>query len=160
MNVKSIALALATLFVMSCHSGRMKSKKDSVARQAEQTEISMDKTGITEKYWKLIRLEGREVTIAKNQEREIYFTLKTADSLVTGFAGCNQFNGKYTLEKGNRIRFSPLATTMKACPDVAVNEPAILDVFNLADNYTVNGDTLQLNIGRRAPLATFKAVYF
>ena len=160
MSVKSIFLTLATLSVMGCHSGRMKSKKDSVASQAKQTEISMDKTSITEKHWKLVRLEGREITMAKNQEREIYFTLKTADSLVTGFAGCNQFNGKYTLGKGNRIRFSPLATTMKACPDVAVNEQELFEVFELTDNYTVNGDTLQLNVGRRAPLAMFKAVYF
>lgn len=120
----------------------------------------MDRNSITEKYWKLVRLEGKEAVMAKNQEREIYFTLKTADSLVTGFAGCNRFSGKYRLEKGNRIRFLSLATTMKACPDVAVNEPEVLEVFNLTNNYTINGDTLQLNVGRRAPLAMFKAVYF
>ena len=98
--------------------------------------------------------------MAKNQERERYFTLKTDQNRVTGFAGCNTFNSTYTLEKGNRIRFSPMAATLKACPDVAVNEQEFFEVFSLADNYTVQNDTLSLNVGRRAPLAIFKAVLF
>ena len=69
-------------------------------------------------------------------------------------------NGEYTLEEGNRIRFSNMAVTMKACPDVGVNEKEFLKVFELADNYTIQDDTLSLNVGRRAPLAVFEAVYF
>ena len=74
----------------------------------------------------------------ENQEREIYFTLKTGESRVTGFSGCNTFNGNYILEEGNRIRFSIMAATLRACPDVAINESEVLEVFNLADNYTIN----------------------
>lgn len=116
--------------------------------------------GITEKYWKLKTLEGKEVKMHKNQEREIYFMLKTDDNRVTGFAGCNSIMGTYTLEKGNRIRFSQMATTLMACPDLNINESEFLKVFELTDNYTINGDELSLNVGRRAPLAVFEAVYF
>jgi heat shock protein HslJ len=59
-----------------------------------------------------------------------------------------------------RIGFSQMASTMKACPDVNVDESAFLKVFELTDNYTINDDTLRLNVGRRAPLAVFEAVYF
>ena len=48
---------------------------------------------------------------------------------------------------------------MMACPDVAVNEADFLEVFELADNYTIVNDVLSLNVGRRAPLAVFEAVY-
>lgn len=116
--------------------------------------------GITEKYWKLKTLEGKEVKMDKNQEREIFFMLKTEDNRVNGFAGCNSLMGTYTLEKGNRIKFSQMATTMMACPDLNINESEFLKVFELADNYSINGDELSLNIGRRAPLAVFEAVYF
>lgn len=160
MNVKRSVSLLVACTVLGCHSGRMKTQPSNATNQTNQTVSTMNDNSITGKYWKMVRLEGREVTMAKNQEREIYFTLKTVDSLVTGFSGCNQFSGKYQLETGNRIRFLGLATTMKACPDVAVNESEVLEVFNLANNYTINGDTLQLNVGRRAPLAMFKAVYF
>jgi len=97
--------------------------------------------------------------MAENQEREVFFTLKTDENRVTGFAGCNTLTGAYTLEDGNRIRFSNMGVTMMACPDVDFNESSFLEVFNLADNYTINGDTLTLNVGRRAPLAVFEAVY-
>ncbi len=115
---------------------------------------------ITEKYWKLKTLEGQEVKMSKNQQREIYFMLKTDENRVVGFAGCNTISGTYALEKGNRTRFSKMATTLMACPDLDVNEAEFLKVFELADNYTINGDTLSLNVGRRAPLAVFEAVYF
>ncbi|CAM3330853.1 META domain-containing protein [Aequorivita lipolytica] len=115
---------------------------------------------ITEKYWKLKSSEGQEVKMAKNQQKETYFMLKTDENRVSGFAGCNTFSGSYTLEEGNRIRFSQMATTMMACPDVNFNEAEFLKFFELADNYTINGDTLSLNMGRRSPLAVFEAVYF
>lgn len=115
---------------------------------------------IVEKYWKLKTLEGKDVEMVDNQEREIYFTLKSEENQITGFSGCNTFTGHYALEEGNRIRFTHIATTMKACPDVDINESELLQIFDLADNYTIQGDELSLNVGRRAPLAVFEAVYF
>ena len=115
---------------------------------------------IVEKYWKLKTLEGKDVKMVKDQEKEVYFMLKAKDNRVTGFAGCNTILGTYTLEKGNRIRFSNMGSTMMACPDLDLNESDFLKIFELADNYTINGDVLSLNVGRRAPLATFEAVYF
>ncbi|MDT0294912.1 META domain-containing protein [Mesonia ostreae] len=114
---------------------------------------------IVEKYWKLKTLEGKDVKMSKNQEKEIYFTLKMNENRVVGFAGCNGMSGTYKLEERNRISFSQMATTMMACPDLDVNEAEFLKVFELTDNYTINGDTLSLNVGRRAPLAVFEAVY-
>ena len=101
---------------------------------------------IVEKYWKLKTLEGKDVVMADNQEREIFFTLKAQDNRVTGFAGCNTISGEYTLEEGNRIRFDKMATTMMMCPGVDVNESEFLEIFELADNYTINGDILSLNV--------------
>ena len=95
----------------------------------------------------------------KNQEREIFFTLKTEENRVTGFAGCNSLSGEFTLEEGNKISFKNVAVTMKMCPDVDVNESDFLEVFELADNYTIKDDVLTLNVGMRAPLAVFEAVY-
>ncbi|HRM13944.1 MAG TPA: META domain-containing protein, partial [Flavobacterium sp.] len=70
----------------------------------------------------------------------------------------NVLSGEYALEEGNRIRFKNMAVTMRACPDVDVNESEFLEVFELADNYTINGTILSLNVGRRAPLAVFESV--
>ncbi|HUH28905.1 META domain-containing protein [Gelidibacter sp.] len=120
----------------------------------------LDNEPIVGKYWKLKTLEGQDIKMADNQEREIYFTLQSQGNRVTGFAGCNTVNGEFTLEEGNRIRFKGMMTTLKACPDVDVNESEFLKVFEIADNYTIVDDVLSLNVGRRAPLAVFEAVYF
>ena len=114
---------------------------------------------IVEKYWKLKSLNGEDVKMGDNQEREVYFTLKTQDNRVVGFAGCNNITGTYTLGIGNRIRFSQMATTLKICPDVDFKEHEFLKVFELTNNYTLNGDELLLNVDKKAPLAAFEAVY-
>ncbi|WP_105049915.1 META domain-containing protein [Polaribacter butkevichii] len=145
MKVKLIVINLILITVMSCSSVQKKSND------------SFD-TAITGKYWKLKSLEGKEVKMNKNQEREIFITLKTQNNRVTGFAGCNSVSGEFTLEEGNRIKFSKLVSTRMFCPNT--DEPAFLKVLNLADNYTVKDDVLSLNVGRRAPLAIFEAVYF
>lgn len=158
-KLPSFVLLLATtLTLVSC--GTSKRNQDQKEDTLAISQNELDKTPITEKYWKLVTLEGQKVSMAPNQEREVHFMLKTDQNLVRGFAGCNTFNGTYILEKGQRIRFSPLAATLKACPDVDVNEAEFFKVFELADNYSINGDTLSLNVGRRAPLAVFEAVYF
>lgn len=115
---------------------------------------------ITEKYWKLTKLNGQNITMSPNQEREIYFMLKRNENRVKGFASCNMLMGSYSLEEGNRIRFNNMTTTLKLCPDVPFKESDFLKVFEIADNYTINGDQLSLNVGRRAPLAIFEAIYF
>lgn len=158
MNTKIFTLALIIMATISCNT----TKKDKVKTEenSEQKQEMVSDNGIVEKYWKLKTLEGKDIEMAENQEKEIYFMLKTDENRVVGFSGCNTFNGTYTLEKGNRIRFTQMLSTLKACPDVDINESEFLKVFELADNYTINGDILNLNVGKRAPLAVFEAVYF
>ncbi len=150
-------LSLFSLVLISC-GGNKKSDNDAPADETaiEQTDFDQQIAG---KYWKLILLEGQKVEMAENQEREIFFTLNADDNTVSGFAGCNSITGEFELEEGSRIRFSNMGITMMICPDVAVNESEFMEVFELADNYTIYNDTLSLNIGRRAPLAVFEAVY-
>lgn len=122
--------------------------------------VKVEKNEIVNKYWKLIELDGKEVNMADNQEREQYFILRE-DGSIAGFAGCNQFSGNFILDMSkSRIKFENMLSTLRACPDVKVNESEFLKVFNLTDNYTMVEDKLTLNIGRRAPLAVFEAVYF
>lgn len=161
MKAQIITFALIAVTLMSCNNSEKKNTEtteDSKTEMNQGNDVNQDNE-ITEKYWKLKTLEGQDVTMADNQEREQFFTLKTNENRIAGFAGCNAITGEYKLEEGNRIRFSNVGTTMKACPDVDVNESEFLEVFNLADNYTIKDDVLSLNVGRRAPLAVFEAVY-
>ena len=158
MRLSILFLSLFSLVLVSCGGNK---KADNDATPANETAIEQQDFDqqIVGKYWKLIELEGQEVEMVENQEREIFFTLNADDNTVGGFAGCNAISGEFTLEEGNRIRFSNMAITMMMCPDVDVNESEFMEVFELTDNYTINNDVLSLNVGRRAPLAVFEAVY-
>ena len=152
-----LLLALFLLVLISC-GGNKQTVNDADANEIAIEQSDFDQQ-ITEKYWKLIELEGKKVEMAENQEREVFFTLKANDNTVRGFAGCNSITGEYELEEGNRIRFTNMGITMMICPDVEVNEAEFMEVFELANNFTIHNDTLSLNVGRRAPLALFEAVY-
>lgn len=160
MKIPLIVATMTAFIFLGCSNSRKANKETTNKNQNSDTLGKADNDSIINKYWKLITLEGQKVTMAKNQEREVYFILKPDEKRITGFSGCNTFGGTFTLESGWRIRFSQMASTMKACPDVEVNEREFLKVFELSDNYTLHNDTLSLNVGRRAPLAVFVAVDF
>ncbi len=151
MKTKMICLFAILTTMVSCNS----IKKNDSDKTKDKTQVD---NVITDKYWKLVTLEGQPITMVDGQEKEVSFTLNSHNNTITGFAGCNNFNGTYELKSGNRIRIGTIATTMKAC-DGVTNEHDFLQVFDQADNYTIVNDELSLNIGRRAPLAVFKAVY-
>lgn len=154
-----IKVLCLSLFVLSGCSV-FESKNEAVVTEQSAEENLDHAYAITEKYWKLVKLAGQDVVMSEHQEREAHFILKTAENRLSGFSGCNNFFGSYTLEKGNRIHFSQLGATKRACPNLQVSEHEFLQVFGMADNYSLNGDTLELYVGRRAPLAIFEAVYF
>ncbi|TXK73565.1 META domain-containing protein [Mesonia sp. HuA40] len=116
---------------------------------------------IVEKYWKLKELNGKTIEMQPNQDKEIYFMLKTDENRLTGFGGCNTIGGSFELKTGQRIDFSNLLSTMRMCEgDISKIEKEFFKVFDTADNYSIKNDRLTLNVGRRAPLAVFEAVYF
>lgn len=114
--------------------------------------------GIKEKYWKLIELNGKPVTVREGG-REPHLIIRQEGGRVTGNGGCNGFNGAYELNEATlRIRFSKVAATMMACVGDNV-EGEFFKVLNEVDNFTTDGKFLSLNKARMAPLARFEVVY-
>lgn len=146
MKIKLISAILLSLITVSCAVSLNKQK------DFHQS--------ITGKYWKLITINGQEVKMGGNQEKEQHFKLNESDKSVSGFGGCNGFGGTFELGEGNTIKFSKMLSTMMFCEGLPVSEQSFLTVFETANNYTIQNDTLSLNVGKRAPLATFVAVYF
>jgi len=114
---------------------------------------------IREKYWRLITLYGKPITESENQKREAHFVLRSKDKRVLGHGGCNAFSGSYELFEGNRIQFSPLASTQMACAEIN-HESDFFKAIQSADNYIIKGDTLILTKGKMAPMMRLVAVYF
>lgn len=79
------------------------------------------------------------------------------DGNLTGNAGCNDYNGSYTVN-GNQITIGPLATTRKFCNDpagVMDQETQYLAALGTAATYQVEGNTLELRTTDGALAANF-----
>jgi len=124
--------------------------------------ISGYSEGITEKYWKLIELNGKPVVL-DNQTggRGAFLILRKENNRVNGSTGCNTLTGTFEIDPARyRIRFSQMATSLAACLNMEV-ENELKRVLDLVDNYSTSADGkhLSLNRARMAPLVRFEAVY-
>lgn len=109
-------------------------------------------------YWKLSELRGKPVKQTADARSSPSLTFERKDSRVFGFAGCNRFTGTFEFATGNRLRFSNVAATRMACPDMSV-ESDFMMVLSTVDSYYLDGEALVLNRTRMAPLARFEAVH-
>jgi heat shock protein HslJ len=57
------------------------------------------------------------------------FKLDSSEWRVTGFAGCNRFNGRFTLD-GAKLSFSQVASTRRACLNEDDLEPRFLKTLD------------------------------
>ena len=143
---------IATVITLVSIMGACKTASSSVKTHPE---------GITEKYWKLIEINGKPVVWDESAAREAFIILKDEDHRVNGNGGCNTLTGRYEIDQAaNRIKFSQMAFTMMACLNMEI-ENELKRVLEMADNYSLSADGkyLSLNRARMAPLVRFEVVY-
>ena len=92
------------------------------------------------KVWALTELKGTPPAAGVGISAQF-----SSDGKVSGSAGCNRYNGTYTVS-GNSITFSsPMATTMMMCEQAVMDqESAYLQALGEAKTFAVNGDQLTL----------------
>lgn len=146
---------LVSLLIVLAFSGCKSTQTTGAANQIKSTSPNI---AMQETYWKLTELMGKPVKQSEGMKKEIHIILKTQDNRLQGFGGCNTLMGKYELKEGNRIAFSGVASTMMACPDLAI-ETEFNKMLGAVDNYSINGNTMSLNKARMAPMARFEAVF-
>jgi copper homeostasis protein (lipoprotein) len=108
-------------------------------------------------YWRLTELLGKPVEQEHVGKKTPSLKFEKEESKIFGYGGCNNFVGTFSFTAGNRLRFSQIASTMKACLDVTV-ETEFLKVLETADNCHLDDHVLVLHRARMAPLARFEAV--
>ena len=92
--------------------------------------------------WRLTGLPGKNAAALASLPRVIRARFERGR--VTGFSGCNNLMGSYTLD-GNRLALGPLAGTMMACPEPGSSiENAFKAAFAGTLRYAITGDRLSL----------------
>lgn len=112
--------------------------------------------GLRGTHWKLVALNGKQVTVIKGQ-REPHLILQTGESRVSGSGGCNNVMGGFELE-GQSLRFIQMASTMMACPEGMEQEARFLKTLETVARYRIAGDALTLFDGKQRAVAKFRAV--
>lgn len=104
--------------------------------------------------WKLILLGDSAVNVAP--KKEPHFVLNSTTKKVSGFGGCNQLVGNYTLD-GDHLSFRQIAGTMMACLEGMEIEKAFLQVLPQVNSWKINGQRLDLLDASGRRIAGFEA---
>lgn len=123
---------------------------------ADKYILTKSNYAILEKYWKLVEVNGKPVTVDSTLNKEPFIIFKESDSRMSGNGGCNSISGSYRIESYNRITISKIISTRMSCPRMDL-ESEFLEGLNKADSFIITSDTLILNKAK-APLARFITV--
>ena len=109
--------------------------------------------------WKLISMPNSVVRTG-TPEREANFVLRASDQTISGTGGCNSFSGSYNLN-GDRISFTRVMSTMRACADPVANntEQLFLRALSRTYRWRITGQGLDLLDSAESVVAHLEAVY-
>lgn len=105
-------------------------------------------------YWKLTEIKGSAVSV-KLPQREPHIVL-TEEQRLAGSDGCNRLMGAYTLN-GDKLVFSPLASTRMACMEGAEYADLIGASLPQTATYRIQANQLELLDASGALIARFSA---
>jgi len=126
-------------------------KRPAVAENMDSVEAD----GIADSRWRLVSLGGEPLDMPGGAGTAPLMALMP-DGDVSGFGGCNRYNGTYELE-GGTLRFGRIASTKMACPQVGDVERRWFSAISDTAAYRVDGGTLVLLDEAGAELARLEA---
>ncbi|MCM1150772.1 MAG: META domain-containing protein [Alistipes sp.] len=90
--------------------------------------------------WQLVQLDGRSV---QPQEGRFSLVLSADDGRFSGVGSCNRLMGSYETDASRALKFGPVASTRRACPDPA-QEGKFVEALEATTHYDMDGPMLLL----------------
>jgi heat shock protein HslJ len=138
-----VSILFLVLFATACNTA--KSKTDSATANKSENMNSNSIDGTWEANYIMNSPKAFEELYPKTKPTIIF---NSNQNQISGSSGCNNFNGKYTVE-GNRLQIGEaLALTRKMCPNM-MGEQTFLETIKKVNTYSVTnqGNTLNLIVG-------------
>lgn len=152
-----LAIVIAGLMVAGCGPGPQAPDQTQSPRDSDDAPAMAEDpgeqsaTGLAESHWRLVSLAGEPVEMAGGSDRAPTMHL-LADGALSGFGGCNRYNGEYTLSDG-RLSFGPIASTKMACPGVGDVERRFFAALSDTAGYRLEAGELVLTDAQGRDLA-------
>lgn len=135
------SLLFLVLFATACNTAKSKTDNAATANKPENMKVnSIDGT------W-----EANYIMNIPKVFDELYpktkptITFNSSQNQISGSSGCNNFNGKCTID-GNTLQIGEaLALTRKMCPDM-VGEQTFLETLKKVNTYSVTNEGKTLNL--------------
>jgi heat shock protein HslJ len=105
-------------------------------------------------YWVLTELDGKPIATI-NEAKKIHLQLNPVTKTASGFAGCNQFTGEYSLA-GKKLSLKNIASTRMFCEETMTLETRFLQILQEVDEFKIKEHELFLSKGDQQ-LAKFQA---
>lgn len=156
MSIRTTVMALAVLAGALASCGPKTSTSPATQQANAGTVAPVPEALASPSYWQLREIAGKPVAAPAEGEQAPSLVFEREGNKVHGFAGCNRFSGACEYPGEGRLRFSMMAATRMACPDMTV-EDEFLRALGTADSYVIEGKVLTLHRAKLAPLAVFEA---
>lgn len=101
------------------------------------------------KRWILVEMKGVPVQQSENR-RDAFLNFEAEGKRFTGYGGCNQISGSYTLENAS-IHFTEVIRTEISCNDIEFENVFVSTLRNI-DRYEVRGNEILLKARREIQL--------
>lgn len=129
--------------------------QEAEAKIGEDTNTSQPvEISFQEVQWQVIGINGKAIMI---QEDKPYIKLKLDNNRLQGFGGCNFLFGSYTLGAEHTVGFPMLASTKRACQNLAL-EDEFLKMLSEVKSYAIQEGVLLFYNEAHKPIATFEAL--
>lgn len=109
---------------------------------ADMARADSEPNSLVGTFWELTEIRGDALN-KESDQRKLNMVLSEEGQRISGFSGCNQFTGTYTLN-GDQLQVGPLASTMMACFKGMEQEDAYQKALQAATHYQIRGPILQL----------------
>lgn len=124
----------------------------------ETCEPRQSPASLTNTFWKILRLGSAEV-VPTDETADPHLTLQESEMKFAATVGCNSMFGGFTVS-GDRLTFSPPASTMMACqPPLDEWERQLSLVLIETAGWRIDGQALELTDADGGTLALFQAVH-
>jgi heat shock protein HslJ len=113
-----------------------------------------DNPPLPDTHWTLQTLDGAPVFANKGSVPHL--VLHASTQKLSGSAGCNRLQGRYT-QRGTQLALTALASTRMACaPLLMQQEQRFIELLGLAGAYRIEGQTMSLLQGETVRLTFIK----
>lgn len=131
--------------------------KHYILHKQTSSQLPLNSFQITGKTWQLKYIKGFSEEQLKEHPQLPTMEFDAESQRVSGFAGCNNYFGNYSLNNQGQVNFSELASTKKMCINSMNLEDAFLQTLDKSEWISVEGRTLNIKDKEEQVLASFVA---